>query len=98
MNSIESNLKRKSNEYISGESTDFKMWNKAFGQEDICEENKNKIGGFVLSGIPEMLSKNTSIIDKTLKTSKRKQSVKTQIDNVKIDKPKNEIKSKNNKK
>ena len=68
---------------MSGESTDFKLWSKAFAQE----RGEDKIGGFVLSGISEMMAKNTGTIDKTLKTSKRKESTKNQLDNVKIDKP-----------
>lgn len=94
MNSIESNPKRsekRSKDHISGESSDFKLWNKAFGQEEFKVKNEERatIEGFNLSGMPHLRAQNNQFASIKESLSNHKKQVKSQIENVQIDKPRN---------
>lgn len=94
INSIESNPKRsekRSKELISGESSDFKLWNKAFGQEEFKPKDSDKgaIEGFTLSGMPRSKAQNSQMQSVGAPLSSQKTQVKSQIENVQIDKPRN---------
>lgn len=85
MNSIESNPKLNSRQYSkeqeSGESSDFKLWNKAFGQGTEKQPNESeKIQGFTLSGIPEEFGKNAKVMSNQPATDSKAPLPQTQND------------------